>query len=530
MLFFLLTLAGLTSIGCDGPEPVSSWSVTGGNPGITHFSALDQITKENIHRLKPAWVHRSGSPANVQCNPIVVDGKLYFTTGQQELLALDASTGEELWRYRPTFDRIERPEFNHVNRGVARWKNGRNDRIFFVSGNFLNAVNARTGKGIDSFGENGQVDLNVGGHLPPERMGITSSASPVVINDLVIVGNSSWSAASNVSAYDVRTGERRWKFNTIPQPGEFGFETFGDTTSWRRVAGVNVWGGLSVDVENEMVFFGTGQPKFDFYRPFNEGAHLYGNSVVALDANTGERIWHYQVIHHDLWDMDVPAAPVLSEMTVDGARVPVAILITKTGNTFIFHRLTGELISQVEERPVPPSKLYGEAAWPTQPFVTWPEPFSKQELTLADVTNRTPEARAYALEKVRNADLARFSPPSERGLIYYGLHGGGEWGGGAYDPVNEVLYVNANEIAWDIQMINVNDPERLAGRQGRIHPGEQVFMLRGCVTCHGADRQGMENIPALRDLPSKYEPLSLGSLIRNGRGAMPAFATISDEE
>jgi quinoprotein glucose dehydrogenase len=215
-------------------------------------------------------------------------------------------------------------------------------------------------------------------------------------------------------------------------------------------------------------------------------------------------------------------------MTVDGKRVPVAIQTTKTGDTFVFHRLTGKLISRVEERAVPPSKLYGETAAPTQPFVLWPESFAKQEVRLDDVTNRTAEARRWALEKLRNADLKRYSPPSERGIIYYGLHGGGEWGGGAYDPIDEVLYVNANEIAWNIQMIDLNDPARRA--KGGSHPGEQVYQSRGCAACHGSERQGMENAPSLRGLQDRYEPLSLGALISRGRGAMPAFPSLTAQE
>ncbi len=528
----LIALLLLTLPACREPEPepapFQSWAVTGGDPGITHYSELAQITPENVQNLQVAWTHTSGSPANVQCNPIVVGRTLYFTTGMQELVALDAATGEERWRYRPSFDRIERPEFNHVNRGVAYWKKGKEERIFYVAGSLINAVNARTGKAATSFGVEGIVDLNEGRHFPPGRMGLTSSASPVIYENLVLIGSSSWAAHANVSAYDAETGELQWAFNTIPHPGEVGYESYSDTTFWRTGAGVNVWGGLSVDEENGMVFFGTGQPKFDFYRPFNEGNHLFGNSVVALDAATGAHVWHYQVIHHDLWDMDVPCAPILSELTINGVKTPVAIQTTKTGNTFIFHRLTGALLSGAEERPAPPSLLYGEQASATQPFVTWPEPFSKQLVTDTDITTRTPEARTYALKKLQNADRDWYAPPSERGIIYYGLHGGGEWGGGAYDPEEEVLYVNANEIAWDIQMIDVNDPSRAGS--GDMHPGKQIYMQKGCVSCHGADGEGMEGIPALKNLNLKYEPLSLGALITTGRGAMPGFPSISNEE
>jgi quinoprotein glucose dehydrogenase len=532
----MLVAANGAGSSCARPAPEhapasrdGSWSVTGGEPGTTRYSTLEQISPANVSRLEVAWIHRSGRPGTVQANPIVVDRTLYFPTGTQELIALDAATGRERWRHRPVFDRIERPEFNHVNRGVAYWNGGANGaRVFYVSGNLLNAVDASTGAAVSSFGRAGRVDLNAGHHRPPDRMGLTSSASPVVFENLVIVGTASWAAHANVSAFDARTGERRWIFNTIPHPGEFGYETFGDSTFWREGAGVNVWGGLSLDPSNGMVFFGTGQPKPDFYRPFNAGDHLFANSVVALNARTGERVWHYQTIHRDLWDTDVPAPPVLSDLTVDGRRVPVAIQITKRGDTFIFHRLTGALISKVEERPVPRSVLHGETSAPTQPFVTWPEAFAKQTVTLDDATDRTPAAREDALRRLRGADLARFAPPSERGIIYYGLHGGGQWGGAAYDPAREVLYVNANEIAWDIRMIDVNDPARRAG--AGAHPGERVYVQRGCVTCHGASRQGLENAPKLTGLRARYEPLALGAVITRGRGSMPAFPSIPAAE
>jgi len=510
-------------------DPFIAWRVTGGDPGITHYSKLDQIDKSNVKQLKPAWAFNSGSKVHNQCNPIVIEETMYFTTGYQELIALDAVNGEEKWRFKPNFDRQERPEFMNINRGVGFWTEGTEERLFFCAGNLLIAIDAQSGKPIESFGLGGKVDMNQGHHLPPERMGITVSSSPVVFKDLVIIGASSWSATSHVAAYNVKTGERVWKFNTIPHEGEYGHSTYGDPDYWKGGAGVNVWGGFSVDEKNGMVFFGTGQPKFDFYRPFNDGKHLYGNSTVALKALTGERVWHYQVIHHDLWDLDVPCAPVLADATIKGKKVAIAMQITKTGDTFIFNRLTGELLSDVEEVKVKGSLLPGETAYPTQPIVSWPEAFSRQQVIPEHASTLSDEAHASALVRINRSDLGRYDAPSEKGIIYYGLHGGGEWGGPAYDPETNVLYINSNQIAWHIEMVNNN---RKMSEDGQlIHPGQTVYMQKGCVACHGADRKGNDTQPGLDQLPSKYgEKVEVANIIKNGRGAMPAFAALKEGE
>jgi len=528
----LITCCFLLLAACENPKEKHSewvsWKVTGGDPGITHYSLLDQIDKGNVAQLKPVWTFRSGSKVHNQCNPIVIGKTLFFSTGFQELLGLDAVSGEEKWRFHPEFEREERPEFMHINRGVAYWGEGENARLFFCSGNFLNAVDAETGELVAGFGQQGRVDMNQNHHLPPEKMGITVSSSPVVFENLVIIGASSWSATSHVAAYDVRTGERIWKFNTISHEGELGHETYGDPEYWKRGAGANVWGGMSVDEKQGMLFFGTGQPKFDFYRPYNEGKHLFGNSVVALDIRTGERQWHYQVIHHDLWDLDVPCAPVLGMVEKDGQQVAAAIQITKTGDTFIFNRLTGELISEVEERAVAASRLPGETAYPTQPIVIWPTPFSKQTVTPDDVTIISEEAAQKARERILAADLGRYDPPSKKGIIYYGLHGGGEWGGPAFDPEEDVLYINTNQIAWDIQMFDAKMTE--GGEDVLQHPGKIVYLQNGCGGCHGAEGNGGDNLPALDQLPSKYHPMQVKDIIAAGQGAMPGFSGLSDGE
>jgi len=521
-------------LGCaDKPKqnekPFEGWQVTGGDPGITHYSTLTNINRTNVAKLEPVWTFNSGSVVHNQCNPIILDGTMYFTTGYQELISLDAQTGLEKWRFKPNFDRKERPEYMNINRGIAVWGNEDKKRIFFCAGNLLIAIDAKTGKPLERFGEGGKVDMNKGHHLPPEKMGITVSSSPVVVGDLVIIGASSWSATSHVAAYDVKTGERIWKFNTIPHEGEYGHETYGDPDYWKGGAGVNVWGGISVDEENDMIFFGTGQPKGDFYRPFNSGEHLFGNSVVALEATTGKRKWHYQVIHHDLWDMDIPCAPVLAEVTVKGEKVPAAIQITKTGDTFIFNRLTGELLSDVQEVPVKQSVLPGENSYPTQPKVSWPEAFSRQEVTAEQATQLSSEAHKSAIDRINSADLGRYDAPSEKGIIYYGLHGGGEWGGPSYHPEKNWLFINTNQIAWHIVMVNNNKNKNENGQQ--VHPGRMVYMQNSCVACHGANLKGNDTQPGLDKLMESYaSPQAIAEVITKGRGAMPAFSQLNDSE
>ncbi|HLF33593.1 MAG TPA: PQQ-binding-like beta-propeller repeat protein [Cyclobacteriaceae bacterium] len=513
----------------DHADRFTTWEITGGDPSTIRYSSLDQVNLENIKELKPAWVHHSGSLANVQCNPIVIGRRLFFTTGLQELIALDATNGEEIWRFKPVFDRVIRPEFLHVNRGVAYWTDGNEESLFYPSGNFLNAVNAKDGKSLLSFGKKGQVNFNAALQFEPSRMGITSSGSPIIYKDLVIVGCSSWSHGANVSAFNVVTGKRAWVFHTLPQPGQPGYQTYGDVDYWKTGAGVNVWGGFSMDEENGIIYFGTGQPKADFYRPENPGRHLFANSTVALDAASGKRLWHYQYIHHDLWDMDIPCPPVLTKLNINGKETLAAIQVTKTGNTFIFNRITGELLNKVEERPVPASQLAGEAAYPLQPFVLWPEPFSKQEITPDDYTPISQEESRSALERILNSDLKRFDPPSEKGIIYYGLHGGAEWGGPAYDPETNILYINSNEIAWHIQMLNLN-PAATSSSRIEIHPGLLLYNTKACVVCHGADLKGTDNRPSLLNLKAKYTEEQLVKRIRDGGGEMPAFGSLDVEE
>ncbi len=504
----------------------SGWAYSGGDEGVFKYSNQVQINKSNVSKLQVAWIYRSGNTkGNVQLNPIVIRDVMYITTPASELIALKAATGKEIWRFNPS---RKGENLSGINRGIAFWTDGKEENIYFTSSNYLNAVNAKTGKAVISFGDSGRINFNEGLIRQAAKMNLTSPASPVIYKGIVILGGLSWSAPANVSSFDVRTGKRVWIFNLVPQPGEEGYETWADTSFWKDGAGVNVWGGLSVDSKNGMVFFGTGQPKDDFFRPGNKGAQLYGNCVVALNANTGKKIWHYQYIHHDIWDLDLPCAPVIADLYQEGKKVPGLVQLSKTGNSFLFNRITGKLLSQVIETPVPPSTLPGENAYATQPKVIWPEPFSKQVLTKNDLTTLTVQAHREALEAFNGADTGWFVPPSLKGNIYYGIHGGAEWGGGSYDPEFDMMYVNANELAWKIQMHDINNKED----QGlaAIFPGRAVVRKSGCVSCHGANLQGIGAAPMLTNLKSKYEQSQVVDIITKGRGAMPGFSQIPKDD
>lgn len=499
----------------------SEWRTVGGDPGVTHYSNLDQINKENVHTLQLAWKFSTGDMladdneywggSTIQSNPIIVDGVLYSTTPTLHVVAIDAATGKLIWR----FDPWEGQQGGGYNRGVAYWEKGNDRRIFYTVKNELICLDAKTGTPVSTFGSDGRQNMAKG--LLPEhesRGGVISPAAPVIYKDFVVVGGmGEWRVPGNVSAWDVLSGERKWIFHTIPFPGEIGFETWGDTTYWRDGFGANCWGGLSVDEANEMVFFATGQAKPDLHRPNSAGDHLFGNCVVAVNANTGEYVWHFQEIHHDLWDLDLPCAPMLIDLEVNGKRIPGLAQLSKTGNTFLFNRLNGEIFTKYREKEVPPSRLIGEHASPTQPWVTWPEPFSYQYVTEFDYSNISPEATAYSKERLANADIGWMIPPSTRGNIYYGIHGGAEWPGGAFDPELQYLFINANQTPWYIKMRRLDED----------HRGSGLYSEKKCSSCHGWNRGGFADFPKLTDMHLKFKSVDalesgIISRIQSGSG------------
>jgi quinoprotein glucose dehydrogenase len=484
-----------------------------------------------------AWTYRTGDAraegrSQIQCNPIVVEGALYATTTRVETFALDAATGRELWRFNPYGAGAEaQAEGLAVNRGVVYWSDGEDRRILVTAGQRLFALDARRGKPVPGFGQNGSVDLREGLDRDPADLFVVSTTPGAVYRDLLILGTRVHegpgpSAPGHVRAYDVRTGAIRWTFRTIPRPGEYGHETWPED-AWRDVGGANAWSGISVDHERGLVFLPTGSPAWDFWGGDRHGANLFGNCVLALNAATGERAWHFQTVHHDLWDRDLPQAPVLVTVRRHGREIDAVAQATKSGYVFVLDRETGEPLFPVEERPFPASDLKGEKTWPTQPLPVKPPPFARQILTEEGVTDLSPEARAAVLERLRQVRSGgQFVPPSTQGtVIYPGFDGGAEWGGSAWDPETRLLYVNANEMAWILEMLELPPPGEAGARGARVY-------TQHCTVCHGIDKRGDPEgqFPPVDDLKDRLTRGDVVALIEKGRGAMPAFAFLSPAE
>jgi quinoprotein glucose dehydrogenase len=506
--------------------------VHGGDPGHRQFSALDQITPRNVTRLHMAWTYhtsdaRPDNRSQIQCNPIVVRGVLYATSAQLKVFALDAATGRERWTFKPDTGGAREQSLG-VNRGVTYWEDGDDRRILVAAGQRLYALNADTGRPIASFGENGSVSLREGLGRDVSKLYVLSNTPGAIYKDLLIVGTRvsegpDPSAPGHVRAYDVRTGRIRWTFHTIPQPGEAGYDTW-PPDAYSRVGGGNPWSGISVDRERGLVFLPTGSAAFDFWGGNRHGANLFANCVLVLKADTGERVWHFQLVHHDLWDRDPPAAPVLVTVNRNGKRVDAVAQLTKSAMVFLLDRETGHPLFPVEERPVPASDLEDEAAWPTQPFPLSPPPFARQRLTEQDLTTRTPEAHAAVLEKFRQVrSSGQFVPPSADGtVIFPGFDGGAEWGGSAFDERTSRIYVNANEMPWILTMVRVGKPE------GPNAEGQRLYQLH-CATCHGADRAGAsaQVVPSLIGIEKRLPRADVAQVLRQGKGVMPSFASLS---
>ena len=512
-LFFAGVLA-LPAVLCAQPKSVA-WPVYGGNTDHTHYTTLSQISPANVAKLQVAWTydtHDEFKGSEMQSNPIIVDGVLYAMTPRQQAFALDAATGKELWRFDPNNGRAPTSRIRY--RGVVVT----GDRVMFNYRNRLYALDRKTGRPIPTFGDSGWVDLRAGLGRPVEGLSVSSSTPGVVFEDLFITGSTVPealpSAPGDIRAYDVKTGALRWTFHTIPHPGEFGYDTW-PPDAWKITGGANAWAGVTIDVKHAMLFAATGSASFDFYGANRVGDDLFANSVIALDARTGKRIWHFQGLHHDLWDRDFPAAPTLVTVTRNGRQVEAVAQITKTGHVWVLDRMKGTPLFPVEERQMPPAVLDGERTSPTQPFPVLPPPFARQRLTEDQLTDRTPEAHAAAL-KIFTAYKTDdpFDPPNTRGtIIFPGVDGGGEWGGPAFDPQTGLLYVNSNEMAWLLKMVPRND---------------RSLYGSNCASCHGDDRKGTAEAPSLDGIASRKTREEVAQVIREGTGRMSAFAGILD--
>lgn len=509
----------------------AEWPVYGGNAASQRYSPASQITPDNVKDLQVAWTFKTGdldtaNRGQMQCNPIVVNGTAYFTSAKVRVFAVDAATGQEQWRFDPFAWLGGQNSWAGTSRGLSYWAEGDEQRILVSAGNYLIALDARTGKPIASFGDKGKVDLQRDLDHHKEKFLIVSNTPGIVYKDLIIMGmrlsEGLDAPPGHVRAYDVRTGKRRWIFHTIPQPGEFGHNTWEDSTAWRRIGGANNWAGMSLDEARGLVFVPTGSATYDFYGGFRKGANLFANCIVALDASTGKRVWHYQTVHHDLWDTDLPAPPTLVTVKKDGKTIDALAQITKHGFVFVLDRATGEPVFPIDEKPVPASDLPGEQAWPTQPMPRLPVPFMRQTFNEQDIIDISPEHRAEILPQFRALRSGgMFIPPSLQGAVHFpGFDGGGEWGGAAYDPARNWLYVNANEVPWILQM----EPT-LANKGDALHAKGALVYAGRCANCHGSDRKGNgAAFPSLLDLNKKYDAVKLSAFLRAGKGAMPSFA------
>jgi quinoprotein glucose dehydrogenase len=513
-------------------EEDRTWSIYKADAESTSYSKLDQINKDNVGQLQPAWtfplndIKQGGRSGSSECNPIIVDGIMYATSAKHWVYAVNAQTGEQIW----SFDPFEGAEGGGVSRGVTYYEDGNDKRILVTGGDQLFALDTRTGKPVPSFGTNGHVNLNIGMRDDPATISVIPTSPGIVYKDLLIMGaevSELYGAQPGyIRAYHCKTGKLVWTFHTIPLPGEPGYETW-PKDAYKYAGGANDWAGMSLDLKRGMVFLALGSPSYDYYGADRIGKNLYGNSVVALDASTGKYIWHFQTIHHDLWDYDLPAPPNLVTVKRDGKDVEAVAQITKHGFVFVFNRVTGEPLFPIEERKVPASNIPGEQAWPTQPFPLKPKPFARQSFTEQDLTHYSDAAHDSLVKKYRSMRYeGLFTPPDLKGtLMLPGSRGGAEWGGAAYDPKSGVLFVKSNDSP-EIESMQKMDAEKEAQNQSVFEQGKSVYMTY-CATCHGKDKNGDEpNYPSLISLRTRMTREVALDKIKKGGGKMPAFASV----
>ncbi|MBP7644634.1 MAG: PQQ-binding-like beta-propeller repeat protein [Saprospiraceae bacterium] len=532
-LYFLFSSIFITS--CSDKEkasPHADWSGYQGGNDRNQYSHLDQINTSNVTALKEAWRYDSGDAdstgkTQIQCNPLIIDGIIYGTNPALNIFALDGTTGKELWKFHPP---ISDDSGQGANRGLTVYGAGDQMCIIYTSGAFIYAVNAKTGKLVETFGDGGKVDLHKGLDRNVDSLFIVSNSPGVIYKDLFIVGSrvseSIGHVPGHIRAYDARTGEQKWIFHTIPHPGEEGYDTW-PKDAYLKSGGANAWSGMSLDEKRGMVFVPTGSASFDFYGGDREGQNLFSNCVIALDANTGKKIWHYQTVHHDVWDRDNPAPPNLVTVTHNGKKIDAVAQITKSSYVFLFNRETGEPLFEVNEVPVPQSTLDGEKTWPTQPVPSKPRPFARHEITEKDLPIRSQEARQFAIDKLAQIQKGnQFQPPSEEGtLLFPGFDGGGEWGGAAADPEG-IMYINSSEMPWIMTMNKVDKSQN----QDMASMGKNVYKA-ACIACHGANLEGSNlygNVPSLVNLKDRIDKPQLIKTLKNGKGVMPSFGTLSE--
>lgn len=533
--FIAIATLAFTRVQPGSAAESTDWPSYLGNNERSHYSPLNQINAANVGKLQVAWTYHAGGArsdgrSQIQCSPIIVEGVMYGTSPELVLLAVDAVTGRELWRFNPLAGGGDHQALG-VNRGVVYWADGNDRRILYTAGQYLHAVNAADGKLIASFGNHGRVDLKAGLGRDASRLYVIATTPGTVFRDLLILGTRvsegpGPAAPGHIRAYDIRTGRQVWIFHTIPHPGEAGYDTW-PPDAWKHIGGANCWAGMALDEQRGIVFVPTGSATYDFWGGNRLGQNLFADCLLALDAATGKRLWHYQFVHHDLWDRDAPAPPNLLRVKRRGKTIDAVAQVTKSGLVFVFNRETGEPLFPIEERRVPPSDLQGESAWPTQPIPVLPAPFARQVFSADEITDVTPESRQAVLDRfVKVRPRTPFMPPSREGtIIFPGFDGGAEWGGAAADPAG-ILYVNANEMPWILTMVETPAPGGAA-----LTSGPRIYG-QICAACHGVNRAGdpARAFPSLENIGQKLKKADLVQLLNTGRGMMPSVAFLSAEQ
>lgn len=526
----VLILICIACAACHNKE--RTWSAYKADAESTSYSPLDEVNKENVQQLKVAWSFYPNDAAegtrfaSSQSNPIVIDGVMYSSSARHRIYAIDAATGKQIW----SFDPFDGGPGGGSFRGVTYWEDGKDKRILFTGGDVLFALKAETGELITTFGQNGKVSMNVGMRDDSSAISIKPTSPGIIYKDLIIIGNEVselyGAQPGYVRAYNVRSGKLEWTFHTVPKPGEVGYDTW-PKDAWKYAGGANCWGGLSVDTKRGLVIFGTGSPTYDFYGADRKGKNLFGNSIVALDAATGKYVWHFQTIHHDLWDYDLPAPPNLLTVTMNGKKIDAVAQTSKIGFLYVLDRQTGEPLFPVEERPVPASDVPGEEVWPTQPFPLKPAPYARQQMTVDDLFDHDSTSRDSLVKVFKSLRYeGLFTPPSLRGTLNLpGTIGGSEWGGAAVDPASGVIYLKSNESP-EISQLQKIEETTPSNAQSGYDAGKTLY-TNYCASCHKADKSGDEPLyPSLIGVKERMNEQQVLTKIRDGGGKMPPFASV----
>lgn len=518
----------------------TTWEDYGGGPDNSKYVKLDDITKENVAQMQRAWFYSTSDEDNYQYSPVIVDTVMYVLAKKNSLIALDARTGEEIW--------IHSDLRGIARRGINYWESedGEDKRLLFQMNDYLQAIDAETGESILSFGDNGLVDLKQGLGREPNTISRVQSGTPgKVFEDLLILGSapgeSYMAAPGHLRAYNVVTGEREWTFHTIPQPGEYGYDTWPED-AYKYVGGVNTWAEMTVDEERGIVYFPVGSPTYDYYGADRIGQNLFANTLLALDARTGERLWHFQMVHHDLWDYDPAAAPQLVTVNHDGEEIDAVAVAGKHGFLFAFNRVTGEPLWPIEERPVPASDVPGEQAWPTQPFPTQLPPFARQtihpdSLTPYFITDEERQDWQERIAKLQEDDrIGLFTPLSHESetIAVPGAVGGANWGNTAANPETGMIYVIT--IDWpsiypplERRNFGSNVESSSGGWVNPIEHGQKIYEQH-CQACHGMNQEGIGSASSLKDVETRLSYDDFNQVVSSGQGKMPAFSYLSQQD